>query len=137
MDRVFLDANVIFSAAYNPRRRLGKLWQLSDVELVTSDHAAAEALRNLRLKYPSRVEAATRMLDECGIVRIASLPRLRRFPELSESDALILMAAIRCRANFLLTGDQDFARYFGRLVDGVMILRPGDYLRMREMPERE
>lgn len=133
MERLFLDANVIFSAAYNPRRRLGLLWKLPDVELVTSDHAAAEALRNLRVKYPKRVEAATTMLDECGLVRAALLPWGRQFSDLSPSDSLILLAAIRCRADFLLTGDEDFAAYFGRVIDSVMILRPGDYLRLRGM----
>ncbi|MEX2310668.1 MAG: hypothetical protein WD738_24085 [Pirellulales bacterium] len=46
MDRVFLDANVLFSAAYRDDNRLLQLWTLADVELVTSALAVAEALRN-------------------------------------------------------------------------------------------
>ena len=71
------------------------------------------------------------MLDKCLIIRVASLPTTRRFRDLSEADELILRASIRCRADFLLTGDQDFVSYFGRVIDGVLILRPGDYLRLR------
>ncbi len=35
MDRLFLDANVLFSAAYRDDSGLQRLWDLSDVELVT------------------------------------------------------------------------------------------------------
>ena len=39
MDRVFLDANVLFSAAYRQDSSLLRLWELKDVELVTSAYA--------------------------------------------------------------------------------------------------
>jgi predicted nucleic acid-binding protein len=44
--RVFLDANVLFSAAYDQRRHISRLWQMRNIELVTSPYAAAEAFRN-------------------------------------------------------------------------------------------
>ena len=47
MDRVFLDANVLFSAAYRPDSRLRELWALAEVELVTSAYSVEEACRNL------------------------------------------------------------------------------------------
>jgi hypothetical protein len=71
------------------------------------------------------------MLDGCGLVRVARLASSSRFPDLGQADALVLLGAIRCRADCLLTGDDDFASYFGRVIDGVLILRPGDYLRLR------
>ena len=49
MDRVFLDANILFSAAYRPTSRLLQLWSLPDVELLTSPYAVEEARRNLDL----------------------------------------------------------------------------------------
>lgn len=49
MDRIFFDANVLFSAAYKPASRLSNLWLLRDVELITSRLAAEEAKRNLRI----------------------------------------------------------------------------------------
>ncbi len=47
MDRVFLDANVLFSAAYRPDAGLRKLWSLPKVELITSTQAREETRRNL------------------------------------------------------------------------------------------
>ena len=49
MDRVFLDANVLFSAAYLESSGLARLWQLADAELLSSDYAIEEARRNLAL----------------------------------------------------------------------------------------
>ncbi|MGH8628776.1 MAG: hypothetical protein ACREYC_27130 [Gammaproteobacteria bacterium] len=47
MNRVFLDANVLFSAAWRANAGLLRLWQLSDTILLTSRYAAEEARRNL------------------------------------------------------------------------------------------
>ena len=47
MDRVFLDANVLFSAAYRPNAGLLRLWKLGEVHLLTSRYALAEAQANL------------------------------------------------------------------------------------------
>jgi uncharacterized protein len=53
MDRIFLDANVLFSAAYLENSRLGRLWQLDDAELLTSAYDVEEAHRNLTLDRAS------------------------------------------------------------------------------------
>jgi len=45
--RVFLDANVLFSAVYRGDAGLLKLWKLTDVILITSAYAATEARVNL------------------------------------------------------------------------------------------
>ena len=47
MDRVFLDANVLLSAALRPKAGLLRLWTLANAALITSDHAIEEARRNL------------------------------------------------------------------------------------------
>ncbi len=36
MDRVFLDANILYSAGYKDTSALRKLWELTEVELLTS-----------------------------------------------------------------------------------------------------
>jgi hypothetical protein len=46
-DVVFLDANVLSSAAYGPDAGLRVLWSLPGVRLTTSAYAAEEARRNL------------------------------------------------------------------------------------------
>ncbi len=47
MDRLFLDANVLFSAAYRDDAGVQRLWSAPNSELVTSDYAIEEAIRNL------------------------------------------------------------------------------------------
>ncbi len=47
MDRVFLDANVLFSASYRGPSGVLWLWQRKKICLLTSDYAMEEARRNL------------------------------------------------------------------------------------------
>jgi hypothetical protein len=47
VDRLFLDANVLYSAAESPTSRFRVFWDMGDVELVTSVYAQEEARRNL------------------------------------------------------------------------------------------
>ncbi len=52
--------------------------------------------------------------------------------ELPDKDQPILLAAIGAGATHLLTGDfQHFGRYSGEMIEGVLILSPGDYLSSR------
>jgi predicted nucleic acid-binding protein len=47
-----------------------------------------------------------------------------------EKDRPVLAAAIEIRATHFLTGDKThFGRYYGRLVGGVRVLTPAEYLR--------
>ena len=112
MDRVFLDANVLFSAAYRSGAGITQLWALDDVELLTSAYAVEEARRNL-----DRDEQRT-LLDELLVrVRVVpeSLEQLERARSLvTEKDAPILAAAIGAQADVLVTGD---IRHFGPLME--------------------
>jgi hypothetical protein len=47
LDRVFLDANVLFSAAYREQNGLLQFWSLTNTTLLTSAYSVAEARRNL------------------------------------------------------------------------------------------
>jgi|SRR5271166_907944 len=129
MDRLFLDANVLFSAAYKMDAHVLRLWRLGDVRLCSSRYALEEARFNLteenqhhRLVDLSEklqfYEAAERALPS-GI----SLP---------QKDAPILLAAINARANYLVTGDfRHFARYFGQKIEGVVVVPPVRYFKIR------
>ena len=55
MTRVFLDANVLFSAAWSAQSGLLRIWSLS-LTRVTSPYAIAEAERNLAHKRPDALE---------------------------------------------------------------------------------
>jgi predicted nucleic acid-binding protein len=102
VDRVFLDANILFSAAMRPKAGLLRLWALEDVTLITSDYAIEEARRNLEL--PAQKARLTRLLRKIEIVafRHFTLPRGVTLPA---KDRPILLAAIDAGATHLLTGD--------------------------------
>jgi predicted nucleic acid-binding protein len=130
MLRVFLDANVLFSAAYREGAGLLALWKLPDVQLLTSGYAAEEARRNLDL-----ADQRSRLEQLLASVRIESesprtpLPREVRLPE---NDEPILRAAIAAGSTHLLTGDvRDFGHLLGRLVGGLKVQTPGEFLRQR------
>jgi predicted nucleic acid-binding protein len=130
LDRLFLDANVLFSAAWRENSGLLRLWNLREAELMSSAYAVDEARRNL-----SDSEARARLetlLDETTIVAEGSLATLPPTLSLAAKDRPILAAAIYAGATHLITGDRrDFGKLFGRRIGGVLILRPADYLKSR------
>ena len=128
MDRLFLDANILFSAAYRADAGLLRLWTLPDVELVASAYAEAEARINLD---PGDQHARLdRLMASVEVVPQFRAGRCPKGVDLPSKDRTILLAALEARAPHLLTGDKDhFGKYFGRVVEGVLILLPGTYLR--------
>jgi predicted nucleic acid-binding protein len=130
VDRVFLDANVLYSAGYKDTSALRELWELTEVELLTSLYAMEEARRNLAIDKPGQIESLDRLLGTMTVVADpAEGLTLPAGIDLVEKDRPILLAAIAARATHLVTGDKDhFGRYFGQTVVGVLILRPRDYL---------
>ena len=129
MDRVFLDANVLFSAAYKADSSLLQLWKLADVTLCSSQHALEEARANLdgqeqrvRLK---KLSEKLRLVE----ANEGSLPRGVVLPG---KDVPILLGAIAAQATHLLTGDiRHFGSYFGKKIAGIAVARPGAYLKQR------
>lgn len=133
MDRVFLDANVLFSASYRHNSGLLRLWQLNDTELVTSQYAMEEARRNLTDESQlSRLKALNLMFMSPGWTK-DSLPA---GIAIADKDLPILLDAIHSQSTHLLTGDkQHFGSLFGQVVCGVLILPPADYFALRNARE--
>ena len=131
MDRLFLDANVLFSAAWREKSGLLRLWKLPGAELVSSAYAVDEARRNLGdSEARARLEAP---IGETTLVAEGSLAGLPPNLTLASKDRPILAAAIHAGATHLITGDRkDFGKLFGRRFGGVLILRPADYLKSRQ-----
>jgi hypothetical protein len=60
--------------------------------------------------------------------------RLPRGISLPEKDVPIMLAAIAARCTHLLSGDvRHFGAYFGKKIEGVAIILPGDYLRLQRL----
>jgi uncharacterized protein len=130
MDRLFLDANVLFSAAYKLDSRLLQLWKFKDVGLCSSRYALEEARCNLQDEIQQR---ALRNLSGTLHLFEAADRGLPRGLSLPDKDAPIFLAAVEARATHLLTGDvQPFGQYFGSRFEGVVIMLPGQYFKVRE-----
>ncbi|MEE8586618.1 MAG: PIN domain-containing protein [Acidobacteriota bacterium] len=127
MDRVFLDANVLFSAAYRPDSRLLRLWEFDSVHLITSDYASSEARVNL--PAASQLERLGQLLESVEAVSSAGLLSEQESAGLPEKDRPILEAAIAAEATHLLTGDKThFGKLYGSRIGGALILPPASYL---------
>jgi predicted nucleic acid-binding protein len=127
MDRLFLDANVLFSAAYRSDTGLLQLWKLRKVVLCSSRYALEEARINL-----NNEDQRTRLVRLAGKVQLfeAGEGELPNGIALPGKDVPILLAAIEARATHLLTGDlRHFGSHFGKRVEGILVLPPGEYLR--------
>lgn len=129
MDRLFLDANVLFSAAYRPDAGVAKLWRLSRSTLFTSHFTAAEAERNLEL--PAQRERLSELLVSVHLVGTLELPASdRQGIVLPAKDWPVVGGALAAGATHLITGDhRHFGPFFGKRLLGVLVPPPGDYLR--------
>jgi len=128
VDRIFLDANILFSVVYGSPG-LNRLWELASQKrclLFASQFVIEEANRNLF--HPEQIRRLDDFLSEVHMVPEVDLT-LPCPIQLPEKDRPVLLAAISVQANYLLTGDvTHFGKYFGQTVNGVAICRPRDYL---------
>lgn len=133
--RLFLDANILFTAAHNPKGKAALVLELGQAglwQLVTSAYALEEARRNLALKFPGGLE----QLDAWAQgLRLSPDAADADCPEgLPDKDCPIYRAAHACRADVLLTGD---LRDFGFLMNdrhkagGLLIQTVADFLNAR------
>lgn len=127
--RVFLDANILFSAARSDGalRRLIEMLLAARHELVADDFVLTEARRNLERKSgPSAVEALDALVSRIAHVTGGSEGRaLAPFVQLHAKDLPVLTAAIRNHCSILVTGDRaHFGQLFGRTIRGVWIGSP-------------
>jgi predicted nucleic acid-binding protein len=132
--RLFLDANVLFTAAHNPGGRAAAIFDLARAgacTLVTSPHALEEARRNLRLKYPTALDALERLVSVTSVEPEASSKGVAWALEqgLPLKDAPVLAAAAQARSDMLVTGDRThFGFLYGQRLRGVEVLPPAEAL---------
>ncbi len=131
MDRLFLDANILFSAAYREDSGLLQLWKLLDVELITSAFALEEARRNLDSEdQKTRLNSLMQDLEVMPERRDLDLPQ---GIDLVEKDKPILAVALAAGATHLITGDlRHFGNYFGKWIRQTLVVTPRDYLSSRK-----
>ena len=130
--RVFLDANVLFSAAHREAgsvRAFFALAQAGACELWSSAYALDEARRNIGVKHPDRIAALESLLRQIAVCREATPATLAwaAAQRLPSKDAPILAAAVDARCHLLVTGDRThFGALFGRKLRGTVVMLPVD-----------
>jgi predicted nucleic acid-binding protein len=132
--KLFLDANVIFSAAHREEGRAQDLVALARAgccDLLTSTHALEEARRNLELKSGGFEHRLAAVLAQLAVV--AEAPAVvvdwAKGQGLPLKDAPILAAAVHAKADLLVTGDtRDFGHLFGRDMRGTRVVTPATAL---------
>lgn len=111
MKRLFLDANVLFTAAHNPSGKAALVVELGTHgywRIITSTLAVEEARRNLAVKFPSALPHLEILLND-----ITVRPSVSDRPcplDLPAKDRPIFLTAHHGRATHLLTGDM---QHFG------------------------
>jgi len=126
--RIFLDANVLFSAAKSAGAVNELLQRLDNAghAICIDAYVAFEARRNLEAKAGERVAALDELLERCELAPFPSrIPSASWTSLLPEKDRPVLAAAIRLHCDVLVTGDRmHFGALFGRTIDGVTIHSP-------------
>jgi predicted nucleic acid-binding protein len=131
--RIFLDANVLFSAGKSAGAIRGFLEVLksSGLTLVADAYVIEEARRNLEAKFPAALkdfEGLLNQLESAATLRCFLPPGL--VPELPEKDRPVLAAAIQRRCDVLLTGDKThFGPLYGKNLEGVTVHSPAGLAR--------
>ena len=140
--RIFLDANVLFSAAKSAGaiRLLLHALQAAGHGLVADEYVATEARRNVDGKAGNEAAAYLQAL----LSRIEVSPV--QYPAMAQADVLwlpekdrpVLMAAMVLKCDVLVTGDRmHFGPGYGKVFDGVTIYAPAQLAQAVFPPARE
>lgn len=125
--RVFLDANILFSAAKSDGAVRGLLrWLLAQGhECPVDAYVVAEARRNLQAKGADALPALEASLAHLQVAATVPVPDDQAWTWLPEKDRPVLAAAIRLHCGALVTGDRThFGAGYGRTFGGVTLHSP-------------
>jgi predicted nucleic acid-binding protein len=126
--RIFLDANILFSAAKSNGAVRAFLAQLKSNghTLVADGYVLGEARRNLEVKFPdARDDFQALMKQVEASAGACPLLQTNIAPSLLEKDRPVLAASIHHGCHILLTGDKThFGPFYGQTIEGVEIHSP-------------
>jgi len=123
--RIFLDANILFSAAKSAgavRLFLSELTARSH-QLVADGYVIGEARRNIEAKFPSALADLDQLLAGIETSEKVSGPLAPQFlPDLVEKDRPVVSAALQHHCDILLTGDKThFGAFYKKTVGRLQI----------------
>ncbi len=126
--RIFLDANILFSAAKTNGavRELLRQLRAGRHELWADGYVLEEARRNLEAKAPADVRALEAVIAGVHVANAHPGDAGRTISALlPEKDRPVLAAAVRLGCEALVTGDRShFGALYGTTVAGVAIHSP-------------
>ncbi len=113
--RVFIDANIIFSAAQYPESRLAALIVHSKdmgLRCLCSPAVVEEAVKNLKKKHPKGLPQVAKLLAH--MEHVQAIPGSVCPVALADKDHHVFLAAVAGKADVLITGD---LKDFGHLMN--------------------
>ncbi|MFH0352264.1 MAG: PIN domain-containing protein [Chromatiales bacterium] len=126
--RVFLDANILFSAAKSDGtvRELLTLLVKAGHECWADGYVAEEARRNLAAKAPDGLPVLEELLGRVHVAVAQPHPAtLQAALGIPEKDRPVLTAAIQLKCDVLVTGDRThFGTFYGKSLGGVTVHSP-------------
>ena len=124
MSSVFLDANILFSASLTHTNMHSYFRALiHKATLITSERVYGEVERNILKKYPQSFAELARVMEQISLV--ADAGNEAEFAMIYAKDRHVIAAAVKAKADYLLTGDvKDFGTFFGKKLSGVMVMSP-------------
>lgn len=122
--RVFLDANILFSASRGPGgiRSLLEMAEVAGHALVADAYVVGEARRNLAAKASAQSVAILEALLGRISVHPMHAESRAELDWLDAKDRPVLLAAMAAQCDVLLTGDKrHFGQAYGHSYDGVLV----------------
>jgi predicted nucleic acid-binding protein len=133
MIRVFLDANVLYSAAASPNginRAIFRVAEIrGDVTLLATRYVEGEAEINLmdRALWQERANLKALIANQVEVCSSPPFELTQRLAPLvpDPADAPVLAGAVFAEAHWLVTANsKDFGDLYGTMVESVLVLRP-------------
>ncbi len=134
--RLFLDANILFTAAYNPKGLAAALIKKASslrLEIYASEYALEEAHYNLALKFPEALPEFEEIKNQIQVISVYVDLNFNPL-NLPFDDLPIFQGALKCRAQYLLTGDKKaFGKWMNKAkqTEGICILTVRDFVDSR------
>ncbi len=111
--KVFLDSNVVFSAAYSGKEKsrsylFFELQNLNIIKIYISNLVKFESVHNIKIKKPEKLDFLNELLNKADTIEDVDV--YYEFAKtLPENDRIILSSAIYHNVDFFITGNtKDF-----------------------------
>ena len=124
--KVFLDSNVIFSAAYSVKEKsrsylFFELQTLNIIKIYISNLVKFESIHNIKIKKPEKLDFLNELLSKADIIEDVDV-YYEFAKNLPENDRIILSSAVY--------HDIDFLTFYNKKLKNTLILTPKDFLEL-------